>query len=278
MNPVNFFDHVTPLVFAHRGGRALAPENTLAALDAGLAAGADGLEFDLRLSRDGVPVVIHDPTLDRTTDATGPVRARTAAELARVDAAWHFRQGDAYPWRGQGVGISTLAEVLRRYPDRRLIVEMKDDLAELGEAVAAVLRTEPALERICVAGFGALPVGAVRRALPHVATSAHLAEVRAALYGSWLGWPVRGRGYGGYQVPEQRGALRVVSPRFVRLAHRAGHKVQVWTVDEAEDIARLLAWGVDAIITDRPDEARRTIPRRIGTGCAPVASGGPRTP
>ena len=257
---MNFFHHSAPLVFAHRGGRALGPENTLAALDIGLEAGADGLEFDLRLSRDGVPVVIHDATLDRTTNATGPVRDRTAAELARVDAAYHFDRAGRYPWRGQGIGICTLAEVLRRYPDRRLIVEMKDNLTELGEAVAAVLRKEPALERICAAGFGALSVGAIRRALPVVATSAHMSEVRAALYGSWLGWPVRGRGYGGYQVPEVRGGYRVVSPRFVRLAHRAGHKVQVWTVDEADDIARLLSWGVDAIITDRPDAARRAIP------------------
>lgn len=264
---MDFFQHSAPLVFAHRGGRALGPENTLAALDIGLDAGADGLEFDLRLSRDGIPVVIHDATLDRTTNATGPVRDRTAAELARVDAGWHFQQSEQHPWRGQGIGISTLAEVLRRYPDRRLIVEMKDDLAELGEAVAAVLRKEPALGRICVAGFGALAVGATRRALPEVATSAHMSEVRTALYGSWIGWPVRGRGYGGYQVPELRGGFRVVSPRFVRLAHRAGHKVQVWTVDDAADIARLLSWGVDAIITDVPDVAVRLVDvRRAKTG------------
>lgn len=259
VNPVDFFTHSAPLVFAHRGGRALGPENTLAALDIGLEAGADGLEFDLRLSRDGVPVVIHDATLDRTTSATGLVRDHTAAELARVDAAYHFHSAGQHPWRGQGVGICTLAEVLRRYPDRRLIVEMKDNLTELGEAVAAVLRKDSALGRICAAGFGALSVKAVRRALPEVATSAHMSEVRAALYGSWVGWRVRGRGYGGYQVPEARGGFRVVSPRFVRLAHRAGHKVQVWTVDEADDIARLLAWGVDAIITDRPDAARRAV-------------------
>jgi glycerophosphoryl diester phosphodiesterase len=255
---VTFFDHPGPLVFAHRGGRALAPENTLLAFDTGLAAGADALECDVRLSADGVPVVIHDATLDRTTDRTGPVVARTAAELARVDAGARFEQSGATPWRGQGVGVPTLAEVLRRFPDRRIIVEMKDDTAALGEAVAAVLRREPALERICAAGFAASPVRAVRRVLPDVATSAHMAEVRSALYASWVGWPIRGH-YGGFQVPEVRGGWRVVSPRFVRAARRAGHRVQVWTVDEPEDIARLLDWGVHDVITDQPAVAAAAV-------------------
>lgn len=255
---MTFFDHPRPLVFAHRGGRALAPENTVLAFDTGLAAGADALECDVRLSADGVPVVVHDATLDRTTDLTGPVSSRTAAELARADAAAKFEREGGTPWRGQGVGIPTLAEVLRRYPDRRIIVEMKDDSRELGEAVAALLRREPALERICAAGFGARPVQAVRRLLPGVATSAHMAEVRAALYTSWVGWPRRGV-YGGFQVPEVRGGWRVVSPRFVRTAHRAGHRVQVWTVNDEADMHRLFGWGVDALITDVPDVAARFV-------------------
>lgn len=251
-----FFDHPVPFVFAHRGGRALAPENTMLAFETGVAAGTDGLECDVRLSRDGVPVVIHDATLDRTTDLTGPVSARTAAELARADAAAHFAQDGRRPWHGQGVGIPTLADVLRRYPDRRIIVEMKDDLPELGTAVAALLRREPALERICAAGFGVHPVQTVRRLLPEVATSAHMAEVRSALYASWVGWARRGV-YGGFQVPEVRGGWRVVSPRFVRAAHRAGHRVQVWTVNDEADMHRLFDWGVDALITDVPDVAVR---------------------
>src|SRR5687767_14722600 len=98
------FDSSRPLVFAHRGGCALGPENTLAAFDLGLAAGADGLEFDVHLSADDVVVVFHDDTLDRTTQSSGPVRSRTAAELAGVDAGCRFRdaRGD-YPFRDRGV-------------------------------------------------------------------------------------------------------------------------------------------------------------------------------
>ncbi len=258
---MTFFSHSHPVVFAHRGGRGLAPENTLLAFETGLLAGADALELDVRLSRDGVPVVIHDPTLDRTTDARGPVRDRTADELAQLDAAHAFERDGAHPWRGQGIGVPRLAEVLRRYPDRRLIIELKDDDARLGEAAAALLRRDGGLERICVAGFGARAVAAVRRDLPEVATSAHMAEVRRALYAAWVGWSVRGA-YGGYQVPEVRGRLRVVSRRFVAAAHRAGHRVQVWTIDTEADVHRLLDWGVDAIITDRPDVTSRAVAAR----------------
>ena len=106
-----------PLVFAHRGGCALGPENTIAAFDRGLAAGADGFELDVHLSADGIVVVCHDDTLERTTGAVGPVRARTAAELARVDAGHRFVDAaGGFPFRGRGIGVPTLRDVLERYP------------------------------------------------------------------------------------------------------------------------------------------------------------------
>jgi glycerophosphoryl diester phosphodiesterase len=251
-----FFDTPRPLVFAHRGGCALGPENTIAAFDLGVAAGADGIECDVHLSSDGVVVVCHDDRLDRTTDRTGPVAALTAAELARVDAGCRFRDASAAaPFAGQGVGIPTLREVLRRYPDRRVIVEMKVDTAAMGEAVVSEIRAAGAADRVCAAGYGRQSVEAVRALLPQVATSACHSEVRLAVYRSLGGWPVRRAPFGGYQVPERAGMIRVVSPRFVRHAHRAGLKVQVWTVDEEADMLRLLQWGVDGLISNRPDAA-----------------------
>jgi glycerophosphoryl diester phosphodiesterase len=95
-------------------------------------------------------------------------------------------------------------------------------------------------------------VTAVRRALPALATSAHQAEVQRALRRTWVGWPLRSCEWQGYQVPEIAGRVRVVSPRFVRYAHRAGLKVHVWTVDEEADMRRLLDWGVDGLISNRP--------------------------
>ena len=229
-----------PLVFAHRGGSKIGPENTIAAFDRGLAAGADGLELDVHLSRDGVVVVHHDRLLDRTTRATGPIAGRTAVELAELD-------------------IATLRDVLARYPHARIIIELKEPSARLaGEVVNDVQRAN-ASDRVCLGSFSVAALRSVRAAAPGIATSAGRFEVRVALYRSWMHLsPVR-VGYQAFQVPETSGRTRVVSPRFVKCAHRAGLIVQVWTVDEPDDMRRLLDWGVDGIISDRPDVAAEVV-------------------
>jgi glycerophosphoryl diester phosphodiesterase len=229
-----------PLVFAHRGGSKLAPENTLAAFDCGMAAGADGLELDVHLSRDGVVVVHHDQLLDRTTRAKGPVRERTAAELAQLN-------------------VPALRDVLARYPDARIIVELKESSRELARRVIDDVHRAGAVTRVCLGSFSASVLRAVRAIDPGVATSGGQMEVRLALYRSWISLsPGRPR-YQAFQVPEMSGRTRVVSPQFVKLAHKAGIAVQVWTVDEPEDMRRLLGWGVDGIISDRPDIAAEVV-------------------
>jgi glycerophosphoryl diester phosphodiesterase len=268
MHAMAFFQRGRRRVFAHRGGAALAPENTLAAFEFGLRVGADGLELDVHLSADGVPVVVHDPTLDRTTNAAGPVAARSAAELARVDAGWHFagRRGD-FPFRGQGLGVPTLRDVLLRHRGVPIIIEMKLDSDEMGQRVADDVRAAGADAAVCAAGYGRASAAAVRRALPHVATSACHAEVRLAVYRSWGGWPVKRPRFGGYQVPEHAGRIRIVSPRFIRHAHTAGLEVQVWTVDTEDEMARMFSWGADALISNRPDLAVR-----VRDACAGAAA------
>jgi glycerophosphoryl diester phosphodiesterase len=243
-------------VYAHRGSCALGPENTIAAFDIGLDAGADGLELDVHLSADGVPVVVHDPTLDRTTDATGPVNARSADELARVDAGYRFQNAaGGTPFRGRGIGVPTLFEVLQRYPNVPTIVELKVDSEDCGVRVAQAICAADAASRVCLAGYGFRSARGARNALPSAAASACHAEVRRALYASWLGWSAGRLPYQGYQVPEWSGWLPVVSPRFVRRAHRMGLAVEVWTVDEPEHMERLLELGVDGLISNRPDLA-----------------------
>jgi glycerophosphoryl diester phosphodiesterase len=243
-----------PLVFAHRGGAKLAPENTIAAFDRGLALGADGLELDVHLSREGIPVVIHDATLDRTTDRTGPVQALTAGELAQVDAGFRFGEERGHPFRGQGHGIPTLASVLARYGDARLVIEVKDPTPEAGRAVARLVREHAAASRVCVGSYHTSAIGAVRSSAPEIPTSASMPEARWTLHRSWVVWPFIGRRpYAAFQVPERNGRLRVVTPRFVRQVHREGQVLQVWVVDTPHDARRLLDWGVDGLITDRPD-------------------------
>jgi glycerophosphoryl diester phosphodiesterase len=229
-----FFSSSRPLVFAHRGGSALAPENTIEAFDNAVVLGVDGLELDVHASGDGVVVVHHDRTLDRTTALGGPIAARTAAELSRAR-------------------VPTLNDVLTRYRDARIIVEMKVNRAAFAASVVDVVRSADAVDRVCLGSFGLRVLRAARRLEPRIATSAARAEVRWALYRSWCRWPVRRVAYAGYQIPELAGRTRVVSPRFVADAHRAGLGVQVWTVDAKDDAERLLSWGVDALITDRPD-------------------------
>jgi glycerophosphoryl diester phosphodiesterase len=256
MLKVPFFSS-TPQVFAHRGGCNLGPENTIAAFDIGMSTGADGLELDVHLSADGVVVVHHDKTLDRTTNGSGPIAARTADELARIDAGYRFNQEGAYPFRGRGLGVPTLREVLARYRGVPTIIEIKVSTALMGEAVAEEVRRADAVDYVCIAGYGPASARAARAALPGVAASAHKGEVRLAVYRSWLRCPVGNGPYHTYQVPECAEAIRIVTPRFVRDAHASGFKVQVWTVDDEADMRRLLDWGVDGLISNRPDLAVR---------------------
>jgi glycerophosphoryl diester phosphodiesterase len=268
---VSFFNHTGPLVFAHRGGCAIGPENTIAAFDRGLAAGADGIELDVHLSSDGVAVVHHDAMLERTTSGSGPIGARTAAELGSIDAGCRFVADDgSTPFRNQGVGIPTLREVLRRYSNTLIIIEMKEDNEAIARAVAADVRAAGAAERVCAAGFGPTSLRAARAALPEMASSACVPEVRLALYRSWARWPVTRVSYSGYQVPEFAGRLRVVSRRFVRHAHQAGLAVQTWTIDEQVDMERLLDWGVDGLISNRPDLAVRVRDSFVAAAAGPA--------
>lgn len=223
-------------MFAHRGGSKIGPENTITAFDRGLGAGADGLELDVHLTRDRVVCVHHDRLLDRTTRVKGPICDRTAAELAAVD-------------------VPVLRDVLVRYPRTPIIIELKQASAALALAVIEEVRRADASERVCLGSFSVTALRAARAAAPEIPTSAGRLEVRMALYRSWINLSPGRPPYQVFQVPETRGRTRVVSPRFVKLAHKAGLPVQVWTVDEPQDIRRLLDWGVDAIISDRPDVA-----------------------
>ncbi len=229
-----------PLVFAHRGGAKLAPENTIEAFDRGLDAGADGLELDVRLSRDGEAVVVHDSTVDRTTRRRGAVSRFSAAELAEVN-------------------VPRLRDVLERYKDVPLIIELKESSPRLAATVVDLVQQYDAVNRVALGSFHLDAVKAARQREPRIPTGASKAEIRLALYASYVGIAPFWASYRSLQVPERSFGRRVVSQRFVRMAHAAGLVVQVWTVNEERDIRRLLEWGVDAIISDRPDLAARIV-------------------
>lgn len=244
-----------PVVYAHRGGAGLAPENTIVAFDAGLAAGADGIELDVRLSLDDVAVAMHDPTLDRTTDATGPVDARTASELAGLDAGYRFALDGAHPFRGRGIGVPTLGAVLDRYRDTAILIELKSSDPRLARAVVDAVRAAGAAGRVTVGSFQRGALDAVRAIDPALPTGADMDDVRNLVAGAPGGGVAVKPAFAVLQVPEIYAGTPVVTPEFIARAHGAGIAVMVWTVNHESDMRRLLEWGVDGLITDRPDVA-----------------------
>lgn len=258
------------LVFAHRGGAALRPENTLEAFDHGLSLGADGLEFDVHLSRDEQAVVIHDATLDRTTEAEGPVARHTAGELAGIDAGYRFERGGRHPFRGRGIGIPRLRDVLARYPDVPLIIELKGSNPDLARVAVREVRSAGALRRVCFGSFEDVTIEAARHCGADVVTSGASGEIRRTLRTAFLGLAPRRPGFRALQVPERHGMRRIATKRFIRAVSRGGIPVHVWTVNDEADMVRLLTWGAQGIITDRPDIGVPTV-RAFNTDMSVIA-------
>jgi glycerophosphoryl diester phosphodiesterase len=160
-----------------------------------------------------------------------------------------------FPYRGQGHGVPRLRQVLSRYPGVPLIVELKQNDPELARLAIEDVRAAKAIDRVAFGSFGWRVLRATRQLEPRIPTGASREEVRLALYRSWFRWPLGKESYREFQVPERSGPTRIVSRRFVAHAHRAGLQVKVWTVNDPTDMRRLLEWGVDALISDRPDLA-----------------------
>jgi glycerophosphoryl diester phosphodiesterase len=246
-------------VIAHRGGSKLRPENTVAAFDHAVALGADAIELDVHLSRDGQLVVIHDATLDRTTDARGPVASFAASELARVDAGAQFGLEAGRPFRERAGGVPRLDEVLDRYRDRPLVVEIKGADVRTAVRMAGLIRDQGASGRVIVGGFSYDVLDAVRRELPDVVTSASSLEARGALTRSYFRLAPSRPKFRLLQVPFRLDGRRTFGPRFVRTMRRGRLPVQVWVVDEPDEMRLLVGWGVTGLISDRPDLALQVV-------------------
>jgi glycerophosphoryl diester phosphodiesterase len=243
------------VAIAHRGGSRLRPENTLAAFDHAMTLGVDGLECDVHVSRDGDVVVIHDATLDRTTDATGPVSARSADELRQVDAGFRFGEAEGFPYRGRQIFVPTLKELLERHASVPVIVEMKGDDVELARRTVAVVRQAKADGRVILAGFSQVVLDEARRLAPDVPTSASSEEARTAIGRARFYLPVPVTPARVFQVPFRLKGKDVFGRSFVDRAARRGLPVHAWIVDDPRDMTRLLEIGVTGLISDRPDLA-----------------------
>jgi glycerophosphoryl diester phosphodiesterase len=257
-----------PLLIGHRGAAGLSPENTLLSFrEAAERWAVDMVELDVRASADGHCVVIHDDTVDRTTDGSGRVADMTLAELKSLDAGYRFMDEEGrHPFRGQGLEIPTIDEVLEALPTTPLTAEVK--IATAQAPLFEALERRDARDRVVVAGmahgdrsmFGGY--GGVR--------SGSNRDVRGfyLLHRLFAGRLWR-RSCEVFQVPERHGRIRLVTRRFVQDAARHGIPVHVWTVNDPADMERLLDLGVDALITDRPDLAARVLAERAGRPLPP---------
>jgi glycerophosphoryl diester phosphodiesterase len=236
-------------VIGHRGAAAYAPENTLEGFRRALSLGAEALEFDIRRSADGEAMVFHDATLDRTTDLSGPVAARTREELARADAGYRFLDDDGrHAFRGMGLRIPTLLEVIAAFPEVPLLIEIKE--AAVQDAVARILRDQHATGRAVVAGADAAALAAFR--VPPFLRGAAQADIARVYFGFGAADPACRC----YAVPARYYGLTIPTRRFVRKAHAASSTVHVWTVDDARTALSLWRNGANGMVSNRPDVIR----------------------
>jgi glycerophosphoryl diester phosphodiesterase len=262
--PPAFLQGLRPtLHIAHRGGALLAPENTLTAFRMAVERfGTDMLELDVHLTRDGEVVVAHDATLERCTDGAGPLAALSLAELRRLDAGHRFSPdgGRTFPFRGQGVRLPTLREVLRAFPGLRLNIELKPDVPGIEDVFVRLLREEGALERVCM-GSELDSVGERLAALvpeachfyPRDALTAYVLGVRSGEP------PAEDGRYTVLDMPLYFGEVRLVDAQLLATAAAQGKWINVWTVDDPEEMRRLLAEGIGGVMTDRPDLLRQVM-------------------
>jgi glycerophosphoryl diester phosphodiesterase len=252
-----YFAVATPTVIGHRGAAGEAPENTLPSFARALAAGAAILESDVHLTRDAVPVLLHDDVVERTTDGSGRVAELALAELQALDAGHHFSpdSGRTHPFRSRGVRVPTLAQALAAFPTARFNLELKDGGAELVRASLDVIEQAGCAERtLLTAGDDALMRllrEAVARRGSGVALGASAREVGDFLHSALARKPPPA-GPMALQVPPDFAGRPLVTREFVAHAHAHGLVVHVWTIDEPDEMRALLALGVDGIVTDFP--------------------------
>ena len=257
------------LNYAHQGGSYEGPSSTLWAIEHALAVGASAIELDVHATADGVIVVSHDETVDRTTNGSGEIAQLQARELAMLDNSYWFIEGadvtpgeapERYEFRGRApkdraFGIATLDEVLSSFPDVIVNLDIKRTAPEVvgyEAGLAKVLRDHRRRDDVIVASFNDLALRTFRSLSPSTATSAATMETASFYQALQTGEPLPELPVVAFQVPETFGGITLVDERFIEAAHDAGIAVHVWTINDQHSMQRLLDLGVDGIITDRP--------------------------
>jgi glycerophosphoryl diester phosphodiesterase len=245
-------------VIAHRGASGSVPENTIAAFQRAVEEGADAFELDVRLTADGVPVVLHDALLDRTTQVRARLGDLSFSDLRNIDAGARFTpdRGRTYPFRAREIRIPALGEVLQAFPEMPILVELKEVSAQA--AVRELVLEARAADRCVLASEHHAALDLFRE--PPFAVAASSAEIGALYRGVLLRRPPSSVSYRALSVPERYRGLRVPTRGFVAAARRLGCPVHVWTVDQPAAAGRLWAVGVSGIVTNFPGRIRQSVP------------------
>jgi glycerophosphoryl diester phosphodiesterase len=255
-HPYYTADSNRPLVIAHQGGDGIWPGNTMFAFQNAADLGADVLEMDLHITSDGILVLMHDETVDRTTDGTGEIEAMTLDELKQLDAGydWSSDEGDSFPFRGQAITVPTLEEVFAAFPEYRMTIEIKKTNSSMAKLFCETIREYNMQDKVLVASFHDERLKEFRAECPEVATSSAKNEttVFVLLTKAFLGGFYSPKFYS-LQVPEESGGITVMTESFVRAAHARNLAVEPWTINDEETMRKFIEWGVDGLITDRPD-------------------------
>jgi len=261
------------LVVAHQGGESLRPSNTMEAFRHGVDLGVDVLDTDLHRTADGVLVLIHDETVDRTSNGTGAVRDLTIAELRQLDFGYRFTpiddEGDgagSHPWRDRGLGIVTVDELFAEFgTEVRYGIEIKQTVPEAADELCDAITAAGLVDHVLVSSFAQSNMDAFRVACPEVATSATEGEVRrfyvlARLRLSGFHRPA----HDGLQIPERSGRWHLLSDRVIGTADAWNLPIVPWTIDDPETMADLIEAGVAGINTNRPDLLIEVLGRQSG--------------
>ncbi|MGO9450280.1 MAG: glycerophosphodiester phosphodiesterase [Candidatus Binataceae bacterium] len=264
----DFFAPSRPRVIGHRGAAGERPENTMVSFERAVAAGALYLELDVHMTSDGEIVVSHDGNLARACDREGLIAQMTRVEIQAADAGYAFTVdgGATFPFRGRGVKVPRLADVLAAFTTTNVVVEIKQTVPNLVARLLETVDRSGARRRVMLTSEQDEPVRELRKLAPKVPTNfpyTDVAELLQAMAGNRPGYEALGAAI---QIPPQYGTWQLVTPELVAFAHQLGVEVHVWTVNDEREMNELLDCGVDGIISDFPARALAVVRARSATG------------
>ena len=264
--PSSFYTPDLPkmLVIAHKGGDGLWPGNTMYAFEHVVPLGVDVIETDLHQTKDGVLVLSHDDRVENISNGTGNVWDMTFAELQKLDAGyrWSPDNGQTFPYRGQGITYTSLEAVFKAFPQMRFYMDMKQTQPPIYAPFCQLIRQYHMENRVVAASFSRANITAFRKLCPEVTTSADQTETLVFVF---LNYARLGRCFSpdfqAFAVPVESSGIPVITPSFVSAAHERNVRVEAWTIDDSAEMERLIALGVDGIISDRPDTLKKVVGR-----------------